>query len=87
MLLPSFYRSDDPTRAWNVANAAAFGACLGVLAALLKTFNPFAAGAQRSLAAHLLEIALAAIAFALLCAAAATLRNFLARRVVWHDKR
>jgi hypothetical protein len=30
------------------------------------------------------EIAGAAVVFALLCAAAAALRNFLARRLVWH---
>jgi len=32
-----------------------------------------------------LRVLAAALAFALLCAGAATLRNFIARRVVWHE--
>jgi hypothetical protein len=82
MPLPSFYRSQEPARAWNVFHAAGYGAVLGALAALFKTLGPFAAGAQRGFTDHLLEIALGTLAFALLCGAAATLRNFLARRLV-----
>lgn len=87
MPLPSFYRSEEPARAWNVTHAAAFGAVIGALAALFKTLGPFAAGSQRSFTDNLLEIALAALAFALLCVAAATLRNFVARRLVSHEGR
>ena len=85
-MLPSFYRSDDPARAWNVTHACALGALLGVVAALFRTLGPFAAGVQRSLPDNLLEIGLAAVAFALLCAGAAILRNFVARHMVWHEK-
>jgi len=34
-----------------------------------------------------MEIAAAALAFAVLCAAAAALRNFIARRLIWHEGR
>jgi hypothetical protein len=34
-----------------------------------------------------LEIAGVALAFALLCAAAAALRNFIARRLIWPEMR
>jgi hypothetical protein len=34
-----------------------------------------------------LEIAGAALAFALLCAGAAALRNFIARRLIWWEMR
>ena len=32
-----------------------------------------------------MQVLAAALAFALLCAGAAAVRNFIARRVVWHE--
>jgi hypothetical protein len=87
MPLPSLYRSRDAARPWNVAYAALCGAGIGALAGLLKTANPFRPAAAENLTNHLTDIALAALGFALLCAAAAGLRNFIARRLVWHDDR
>jgi hypothetical protein len=88
MPLPSFYQSDENATAWNVTHAACYGALIGALAALFKALGPFrAANAVASLTGNVKEIAGAALVFALLCAGAAALRNFLARRVVWHDGR
>ncbi len=86
MPLPSFYRSQDAARPWNVAYAALCGAGVGLVAGLLKTFNPFRPVPAENLTSHLMDVALAALGFALLCAAAAALRNFIARRLVWHDR-
>jgi hypothetical protein len=88
MPLPSLYLSGDSARDWSVAHAAAYGAAIGAVAALFKTLGPFhSAAAGRSMPANLtagvLEIAAATLAFALLCAGAAALRNFLARRLIW----
>jgi hypothetical protein len=85
MPLPSFYASAERARAWSLARAAAYGGGLGALAALLKTFEPARSGG--SAAAHVFEIAAAAGAFALLCAGAAFLRNFIARRFIWPEMR
>jgi len=41
--------------------------------------------AAESLAANFLEIAGATLAFALLCAGASALRNFIARRLIWPE--
>ena len=87
MPLPSFYKPEKSERAWNVIHAAGYGALIGLGAALFKTLGPFAAGNAKTLAGSLIEIVLAAVAFALLCAAAAALRNFLSRRLVWHERR
>lgn len=87
MLLPSLYKSERPTSAWNVAHAACYGAVIGALAALFKTLGPFTGAGTGKLTDHVMEIAAAALAFALLCAAAATLRNFIARRLMWHEGR
>lgn len=84
MPIPSLYKSDDPARAWNVVHAAGYGAVIGALAAAFKSVGPFRVGAA-SLTDALLEIGGAVLAFALLCAAAAALRNFIARRLIWHD--
>lgn len=84
MPLPSFHKSKAPARAWNVVHAAGYGAVLGALAAAFKTLGPFRVGA-RDLADSLVEIAVAALGFALLCAAAAALRNYIARRLIWHE--
>jgi hypothetical protein len=79
-MLPSLYASGDAARAWSLARAAAYGAGIGVLAALVKIFGLRQGGAT---AAPFWELAGAAFAFALLCAGAAALRNFLARRAIW----
>ncbi len=81
MPLPSLYLPGN-ARPWSVARAAAYGAGIGALAAAFKTFALHQDGA----AAHLWEIAGAALAFALLCAGAAALRNVLARRLIWRDR-
>jgi hypothetical protein len=87
-MLPSFYRAGDSFRPWRVTHAAACGACLGAFAALFKTMAPASvAGGLSGRPAGFAEVAAVALAFALLCAAAAMLRNFLARRLVWHDGR
>jgi hypothetical protein len=85
-MLPSFYKSGESDRAWNVAHAARFGAAIGAIAALFKIFGPFRLGAGSGyLSDNLIEIVLAAAAFAALCAGAAALRNYIARRLVWHE--
>ena len=40
MPIPSFYLTSDGPRAWNVARAAAYGAGIGAIAGLFKTFGP-----------------------------------------------
>lgn len=91
MPLPSLYISRDGVRAWSVTRAAGYGAALGALAGLFKTLGPLRAAVGMStsvadsLTASLPEIAAAAIAFALLCAAASALRNFIARRLIWPE--
>lgn len=79
-MLPSLYASADGVRAWSLARAAAYGAGIGALAALFKTF-----ALRQDGAAHFWEIAGAALAFALLCAGAAGLRNLIARRLILRD--
>jgi hypothetical protein len=80
-MLPSLFTSDENLRPWSVPRAALYGAGLGLLAALIKLFDPFHA-AERTLP-FALEIGLAVLAVAILCAGAALLRNLLARRL--HD--
>jgi hypothetical protein len=82
VMLPSFYKSNETDRAWNIAHAACYGAVIGVLAALFKTLGPLRAGAAFNLFGNLTEIVMAALAFALLCVGAALLRNYLVRRLV-----
>ncbi|MGB6534802.1 MAG: hypothetical protein WBF58_02445 [Xanthobacteraceae bacterium] len=81
MPLPSLYATKDPSQAWSVSHSACYGAGLGALAALFRTLGPFGQ-AHAGLSANLAEIAAAAFAFALLCAGAAALRNFLAQRLI-----
>ena len=83
MPIPSLYVSGGSARAWSVARAAAYGAGVGALAALIKAFGPMREPA--SAAAHAVEVAGAALAFAILFFAAAALRNFIARRLIWPD--
>ncbi|HUD86064.1 MAG TPA: hypothetical protein VMR17_06395 [Xanthobacteraceae bacterium] len=92
-MLPSFYVSGDKARAWSVTRAALYGALLGLAAALLKTLAPLhqaiAVSVTRgeNLLAHIPEIVGATVGFALLCSAAAALRNVLARRLIWPEIR
>lgn len=71
--------------------AAAYGAGIGALAAAFKTLGPLREadatvhGFAGRLAAGLPEIAAVALAFALLCAGAALLRNALARWLIGPD--
>jgi hypothetical protein len=85
MMLPSLYKSSEPDRAWNITHAACYGAAIGALAAIFKTLGLLRAGTAFNLFGNLTEIVLAALAFALLCVAAATLRNYLVRRLAEHD--
>lgn len=83
MPIPSLYFSGDGTRRWSITRAAAYGAGIGALAALFKTFGPL--HEVGSISGRILEIGGVALAFALLCAAAAALRNFLVRRFIWRE--
>lgn len=88
MPLPSLYHSDEGFRPWRVTHAAACGAALGALAALFKKLAPLGiVGGLSDRPGGFVGIAAVAVAFALLCAGAAMLRNFLARRLVWHESR
>jgi hypothetical protein len=78
-MLPSLYVSPDKAREWSVVRAAGYGAALGLLAGLFRNFGPL----HQPIAAGALEIVGATIGFATLCAAAAVLRNVVARRLVW----
>jgi hypothetical protein len=81
-----FYRaaySRSTPQVWNTARAAGYGALIGALAALVKALAPWSEA--HSVAANARELIGAALAFALLCAVAAALRNFIARRLIWHD--
>ncbi len=71
-------------RQWNTARAALYGALIGVAAAAFKSFAPFygLAGAPRNWIAILEEFAGAGLAFALLCAVVAALRNLVMRRLI-----
>lgn len=85
MPLPSFHVSTRELRPWNITRAAVYGAGIGTIAALFKTFGPLHAdGAPFQ---HVLEIAAAAAVFVALCATAAYLRNVIARRFIWPDIR
>jgi len=83
MPIPSLYLATHGPRTWNVARAAAYGGGIGGFAALLKTFG-LLHGADPAPGA-VWQILGAAAAFALLCAGAAALRNFVARRLIWHE--
>jgi hypothetical protein len=80
-VLPSLFASSGEARPWGVARAAGYGAGIGIAAAVLRLLGPAAAAPP----APALEILGAALGFALLCAAAAALRNFIARHLIWPD--
>lgn len=86
MPLPSLFRSRESARPWSLAHAAGYGAVLGALAAVFRTLGPLRT-ADGNLTDRLAEIAIAALAFALLCTGAAMLRNFIARHLIWQDGR
>jgi hypothetical protein len=78
--LPSLYPGEKGARDWRLARAAVYGGCIGLAAALFKMLGP--SGERTWTSATLLELGEATVAFALLCAAAAFLRNLLVRRFV-----
>jgi hypothetical protein len=84
-MLPSLFATEESTRAWSMSRAAIYGAGIGVLAASFRTFGPLHAGG--SAAARVVEIAAAALVFALVCAGAALARNLIARRLIWPNLR
>ena len=77
-MLPSFYVSPEKPGEWSIVRAAGYGAALGLLAGLFKTFGPLHHGG-----ASALDIVGAILGFAVLCAGAAALRNAIARRLIW----
>ena len=81
MPLPSLYVSGDKPREWRVSRAAPYGAVLGIVAGLFKTL----ALSHQHVAISVAEIAGAVLGFALLCAGATALRNFIARRLIWPE--
>jgi hypothetical protein len=83
MPIPSLYLATNGPRGWNVARAAAYGGGIGGFAALFKTFGPLH-GADPAPGA-VWQILAAAVAFALLCAAAAALRNVIVKRLIWRE--
>jgi uncharacterized membrane protein len=78
MPLPSLYVSGDKPREWSVARAATYGAALGAIAGLFKMLIC----SHQHVANSVAEIAGAVLGFALLCAGATALRNFVARRLI-----
>jgi uncharacterized membrane protein len=83
MPLPSFYVSGDKPRAWSVVRAATYGAALGAVAGLFKMLGL----THQAAATSVTEIVGVTLAFALLCAGAAALRNVIARRLIWPELR
>jgi hypothetical protein len=80
-MLPSLFAADNETRPWSALRAGLYGAGIGAVAALFKTFGPLREAGLSS--SRVLEVAGVAAVFALLCAAAAVLRNFVTRRLIW----
>lgn len=72
-------------RPWNTGRATAYGAAIGLIAAAIKSFAPWAE--PHAAAAVAMEFAGAVLFFALLCGVAAALRNFVARRLFFPEPR
>jgi len=85
MPLPSLWVSGEHAQEWRPTRAAAYGAGIGLAAALFKLLGP--SSEAHSTAAVIRECAGAAAAFAILCGTAAMLRNFIARRLIWPESR
>jgi hypothetical protein len=83
MPLPSFYVSGDKPREWSVTRATVYGTGLGAVAGLFRTMIY----SHQHVAVSVAEIAGAVLGFALLCAGATALRNFIARRLIWPELR
>jgi hypothetical protein len=81
MPLPSLYVSGDKPREWSVTRAATYGAALGAVAGLFKMLIY----SHQHIAISVPEFAGAVLGFALLCAGATALRNFIARRLIWPE--
>lgn len=77
MPLVSLFGSADPSQPWSVPRAACYGAVIGAAAGSLKAMI-----ALHGLGPHGVKVAAAVLGFALLCAGAAALRNFLVRKVI-----
>jgi uncharacterized protein YqgC (DUF456 family) len=89
-LLPSFYAAKEGVHPWSIGRWSIGGAALGAVAGIFKALGALTSAATTVsvgewIAAKGPEIVAAAVAFALLCAAVAALRNFLARRLIWPD--
>jgi hypothetical protein len=80
-MLPSLFAAGERGHAWSVPRAAACGAVVGLVAALFKMLGPLHAAGSTTLS--IAEIAGATLAFALLCAGGAVIRNMIARRYIW----
>lgn len=85
MPFPSLHTAVDGMQPWSIPRAALYGGAIGALAAMFKIFGPSHHGFSNI--ARVLEIAVAALAFALICAGAAALRNVVARRLVRRDRK
>jgi hypothetical protein len=66
---------------WNTARATVYGVALGLVAAAVKLVAPWSEPHGNALAI-MQEFVGAGLAFGLLCGVAATLRNFVARRLI-----
>ncbi len=93
MPLPSLYISGEAReRLERCARARGYGAAIGAFAACSRpsarstTLAPSAPARRQILSANAPQIAGAALAFALLCAGAAALRNLIARRLIWPEQ-
>jgi hypothetical protein len=80
MPLRLLHISGDSARPWSVTRGALYGAGIGAFAAVFRLIAPW--HEPHTMLAMVWEIAVAAFAFALLCAIAAALRNYAASRLV-----
>jgi hypothetical protein len=73
-------RRQSDASPWNTWRAALYGAVVGSVAAVFKLLAPWSG--PHALVTDAREIVGASLAFALLCGLAASLRNFIVRRLV-----